>query len=197
AVVPNSTLTACLTTCDANGSQPCDMAAPTGQGSINGTTFGPPLPVVVQGVGVCVVSRWNRDPSGSVDPLTGDTALQTNLSSGDYVTSTSQVCPRCASGTCDSGANQGGSCTVESTITVAGASGNNVYNLSSECLPTASQLRTAVSLCAQASRAPPPQLSLTRPTRRPARACWRPCSAFRRPARAPPTRWPVCRVRGR
>ena len=103
AVVPNSTLTGCLTTCDANGSQPCDIAAPTGQGSINGTTFGPPLPVVVQGVGVCVVSRWNGDPSGSVDPLTGDTALQTNLSSGVYVTSTSQVCPRCASGTCDSG----------------------------------------------------------------------------------------------
>ena len=134
-VAPNAALKACAGTCGAGGDSPCDLEAQTGPGSPNGEAFGAPLPLVAANVAVCLVQRWNGNPTGTIDPQTGDTTLQVNLTSNVHLTSQGQVCPRCTNGQCDSGANAGRACTVESTVTVAQAIGDKVYNLSSECPP--------------------------------------------------------------
>ena len=135
-VAPNAALKACVRTCGPTGSPPCDLEARTGLGSPNGEAFGPPLPLAAANIPVCIVQRWNGDPTGTIDPLTGDTTLQVNLTSDVHLTTLGKVCPRCTNGQCDdSGANAGRACTVESTITVAQAIGDKMYNLSSDCPP--------------------------------------------------------------
>jgi len=71
------------------------------------------------------------------------TATPVLLTSMVFSTSASQVCPRCGSGavgstaTCDSGPNQGKSCTVEGTVPVRNPSAgiDTTYSLSSTCPP--------------------------------------------------------------
>jgi len=133
--VPNAALKACAATCAAGGDPPCDLEARTGLGSPNGETFGAPLPLLAAYVAVCIVQRWNGNPTGTIDPLTGDTTLQVPLTSDVRLTSQGNVCPRCTNGQCDSGANAGRACTVEATMTVAQAVGDKLYDLSSECPP--------------------------------------------------------------
>jgi hypothetical protein len=134
-VAPSAALKACATTCGAGGDSPCDLEAQTGPGSPNGETFGAPLPLVAANVALCLLQRWNGNPTGTIDPQTGETTLQVNLTSGVHLTPQGKVCPRCTNGQCDSGANEGRACTVDSTITVAQAIGDKVYNLSSNCPP--------------------------------------------------------------
>ena len=64
-----------------------------------------------------------------------------NLQSRIFLTSSTQVCPRCSganvgdAGTCDSGAQQGRACITSGIVTVANAVGNKLYTLSTDCAP--------------------------------------------------------------
>jgi hypothetical protein len=145
-LVPNAALKACVKTCGPGGTPPCELEAPTGLGLPNGEAFGPPLPLAAANIPVCIVQRWNGDPTGTIDPLTGDTTLQVNLTSNVHLTSLGKVCPRCTDGQCDSGANAGRACTVEATVTVAQAVGDKVYNLSSKCPPDPASLAAPLDI---------------------------------------------------
>jgi len=137
-VVGNSTLKACLTTCGPDGTPPCQMSGVVGAGTPNGATFGAPLPLLAANVPVCVVNQWNGSPNGigTIDPITGDSSYQINLTSKVYLTTATQVCPRCNNGKCDSGPQQGKTCTTDATLVVAQSLGpNKSYNLSRDCPP--------------------------------------------------------------
>ena len=149
----NSFVKVCLSGCDGTAANPmCTMKGATGTGSLNGATFGAPLPLLASGVPVCVVNRYQPvDITGQVNFFTGDvpssSPLEVKLFADTHFTSTTNVCPRCsvsgtptvgAQGTCDSFAsNPGATCTVESILTVANGAGNKVYPLSTACPPTA------------------------------------------------------------
>lgn len=141
-VPANATLRMCLAGCDTTTNPACveDEAASV---TVSGRTFGAPLPLLAAGVPTCVVNRFDRPH------LTGATAnLSTGAFRGDlhllsdvYITSPSQICPRCSAatvgavGTCDSGRRQGQTCRTDSVLRVAQAIGTRDYSLSTDCLP--------------------------------------------------------------
>jgi hypothetical protein len=145
-VVSNSELRVCLTGCGATSNPQC--GEDEGQtAAVNGATFGAPLPLLASGVPVCVVNSF----TGS--KITGFTADMStgaimgglvNLSSGVFLTSATQVCPRCSgsdvgqAGTCDSGGRSGRACTTSGVVNVANAAGNKTYTLSADCPPSGS-----------------------------------------------------------
>jgi hypothetical protein len=140
-----STLRYCMSACDATTDSLCDMSGSTGaaDASLNGPVFGPPLPLLSQGVPVCVVNRYaDAALTGTYDLATGVLSGQVNLLSDVHVqTPLTDVCPRCngaglgQSGTCTSGARQGQACVVDGTSNVVGSAGNTLYNLSTQCPP--------------------------------------------------------------
>jgi hypothetical protein len=148
----NSTLKLCLSGCDGTAATPmCTMQGTTGTNSLNGETFGAPLPLLASGVPVCVVNRYQPgNITGQVNFFTGDvpsaSPLYVKLFSDTHFTSTTNVCPRCtvsgtptvgAQGSCDqTAANPGKACTIQSILTVANGAGNKVYPLSQACPPT-------------------------------------------------------------
>ncbi len=149
---PRASLRLCLSGCDGGTNPLCDVTGSTG--ALNGNTFGPPLPLIAQGVPVCVVNPYQPgDLTAKFNVQTGEIAdtapLAVNLFSKVHLTSPSQVCPRCegsgapalgAQGICESGANQGQTCTIDSILTVAQAQGSPVYPLSERCVPDPRQL---------------------------------------------------------
>jgi hypothetical protein len=152
-VDPRATLQLCLSGCDASSNPICDANGPVGAGSLNGATFGPPLPLIAQGVPVCVVNNYQTTPvTGKFNVQTGEVLaanpIQVNLFSDVHLTVNNAVCPRCAGssarnygdkGKCDSGQNQGADCTVESILTLTQAEGDKTYRVSSSCPPSSSQ----------------------------------------------------------
>ena len=149
-VDPRASLKVCLSGCDASTNPVCDLMGAVGAGSINGATFGPPLPLIAQGVAVCVINRFQTTPvTGKLNVQTGEvsdtTPIQVNLFSDVHLISDhTNVCPRCstggapqygARGSCSAGPNQGKSCTVESILTVAQSQGSPTYGLSAACPP--------------------------------------------------------------
>jgi len=149
-VDPRATLKVCLSGCDASTNPVCDLMGAVGANSINGATFGPPLPLIAQGVAVCVINRYQSTPvTGQMNVQTGEvsdtTPIQVNLFSDVHLISDhTNVCPRCstggapqygARGSCSAGPNQGKSCTVESIVTVAESQGSPNYGLSPACPP--------------------------------------------------------------
>src|SRR5207249_8654993 len=154
-----SGLTLCLSGCDASTNPVCDATGPTGAQSINTDTFGPPLPLIAQGVPVCVINTFQHDVSAKINVQTGeitaDNPLAVDLFSKVHLTQPNQVCPRCkgsgaptfgATGTCDGGPNQGQACTIDSIITVAQAQGSPLYALSKKCIPAPSQVAGTLSV---------------------------------------------------
>ena len=144
--VSGGSLKYCLTGCDASTNSTCQASGSTGANSLNGPTFGPPLPLFSAGVAVCVVNRL-QDPTiqAVVDVATGSfdaSATPLRLLSDTYQGSSNQVCPRCVSGKCDSGRNQGQNCTVDGSVVVNNPPNvNNVtYNVSKSCLPSQANL---------------------------------------------------------
>src|SRR5438132_2905985 len=101
-VDPRATLKLCLSGCDASTNPVCDLMGPVGAGSINGATFGPPLPLIAQGVAVCVINRFQTTPvTGKLNVQTGEvsdtTPIQGNLVSAAHLNSDhTNVCPRCS-----------------------------------------------------------------------------------------------------
>ena len=112
--------------------------------AVNGATFGAPLPLLAANTPVCVVNRFASTKitgvTASID--TGVMNGTVNLLSDVFLTTTSQVCPRCSGsdagvvGTCDSGAKQGRACTTDGVVTVVNATGNKRYTLSPDCPPS-------------------------------------------------------------
>ena len=141
-VVSNSELRVCLTGCGATSNPQCtEDEAQTAV--VNGATFGAPLPLLAANIPVCVVNNFgNPKITGfSADISTGVGTGTVNLQSRIFLTSSTQVCPRCTganvgdAGTCDSGAQQGRACTTSGIVTVANAAGNKLYTLSPDCAP--------------------------------------------------------------
>jgi hypothetical protein len=149
-VDPRASIRLCLSGCDGTTNPVCDASGATGAGSINGTTFGPPLPLVANLVPVCVVNNYQPGPvtarfnvqTGDVLP---DAPLSVNLFSDTHFTSPDNVCPSCTGpnantygdpGTCNSGQNQGQACTIESILDVVQPGNTRTYRLSSACPPS-------------------------------------------------------------
>ncbi|TMA59987.1 MAG: hypothetical protein E6J75_02000 [Deltaproteobacteria bacterium] len=145
-----SALKLCLTQCDTRTNPLCGACGPTGLGSINTATFGPPLPILAANVPLCVVNRFvpGEAVTGTADIEKGDLNITVGLLSDIFVTTPGEVCPRCTDGTCTSGANTGKTCTVDGTVTVAQADGDKSYLLSRDCPPSAagSQFAGTVSV---------------------------------------------------
>ncbi len=146
--VRGATLTYCLTGCNATTNAMCRASGSTGSAatSLNGPTFGPPLPLFSAGVAVCVVNRF-QDPTidAVVNVQTGEldaTATPLRLFADTYQGTSSSVCPRCVNGRCDGGRNQGGICHVDGTVVVDDPPNVNdvPYGVSRDCLPDASNL---------------------------------------------------------
>lgn len=142
AVTPNGSINVCLSECDTTSDTTCTANGPVGAGTINGPTFGAPLPLLASNVPVCVINRFNRAISGTADFGTGDIELNVTLLSDVYFTNASEVCPRCTNNRCSSGDNQGKACTVDATLVVAEGVGNKTYNLSEDCPPLGNPVAT-------------------------------------------------------
>ncbi len=131
----------CLSGCDASTNPVCTGEGSTGDGSVNGPTFGSPLPLSAANVPVCVVNRFNGNITGTIDLVNGGVSnAEVALASDVVLTPPTEVCPRCnagggglgSQGTCSQTArNPGRRCTVNGEATVNG----DRYTLSSDCLP--------------------------------------------------------------
>lgn len=147
-VTPNATVTLCLSNCDGGADPVCDAAGVTGPGTLNGNTLGAPLPLLTNGVPVCVVNKYRDNISGTTANMTtGEVSGSIPLLSGVYITRTDKVCPRCTGGTCDSGSNTGGACSVDANITVVQSTGpNKNYALSRACPPDGAPSNLTIDL---------------------------------------------------
>ncbi len=155
-VVGGASLRYCLSNCDGTSDTLCDASGETGPGTINGETFGAPLPLLSAGVPVCVVNRFQPGPiTGTFDVSSGEGGVANgpnpvNLFSDTYlrIGNSNEVCPRCnvpgagdasalgKSGTCSSTSrNPGSACVVDGFVKVVGGSGDANYTLSSSCPP--------------------------------------------------------------
>jgi hypothetical protein len=140
-IITGASIHACLSGCDASTDSTCQATGPTGQGSLNGTTLGPPLPLFASNIAVCVINNF-VDPmvQGVYDLATGTfdaTATPIRLDSEVFQTNRDKVCPECRNNRCDSGPRMGAACQVEGSVRVRndGQGVNQVYQLSSSCPP--------------------------------------------------------------
>jgi len=153
-VIGGSSLKYCLSGCDGTTTFDCAGTGTTGAGgatgTLNGPTFGAPLPLLAANVPVCVVNQYmDSTLTGSFNLQTGaaGSAAAPNLvhlNSQVYIrTSFPEVCPRCnvpggggqigSVGKCSNTAsNSGADCRVDGEVTVAG---KGLYLLSSNCTP--------------------------------------------------------------
>jgi hypothetical protein len=165
-VIDGSSLKYCLTGCDSVSTFDCELSGTTAvsgdSNSLNGATFGAPLPLLAANVPVCVVNRF-QDPvlTGHYNLQTGeagtpDNPNTVNLFSDVYLRTsfTGEVCPRCNvpggggklgdKGTCSSSAkNAGAACVVDGEVTVAG---KGLYLLSSACTPLGDSPPTSLDI---------------------------------------------------
>jgi hypothetical protein len=113
---------------------PTTTAGPGFDCTNTGCFFGPPVPIPNGGLSACAVSTFAAPASGATNLLTGASTANVTLALHVYVTGNpGQPCPRCSAvgapgapgtGTCDRGANAGGSCTTQ-----------NSQGLSKDCQP--------------------------------------------------------------
>jgi hypothetical protein len=146
---------ACLSGCDRENNPVCSGTMPFGEGAINGTTFGPPLPLLAEGVATCVVNKWAADVGSppeasvvrSVNLQTGEIEFRATLKSDVYLTGNEvRPCPTCKgaltigqSGKCAGGRNNGKACVTEGISELFGPT-------SSTCLPVGIELVATVSV---------------------------------------------------
>lgn len=144
-VITGARVRLCLSDCDGTGDTECTANGPTGAGTFNGTTFGPPLPLFAAGVPVCVRNDFVEPAlqgtanvaTGQFDSTVAGAETPIRLSSVVFSTSANKVCPECLGGRCDSGTREGQSCQVNGTVRVRNPSQgiDKGYNLSSQCPP--------------------------------------------------------------
>jgi hypothetical protein len=151
-VVVNSQLKFCLSNCDGQSDTTCDASGDTGANSLNGETFGAPLPLLSANTPVCVINEFQAGPvTGTFDLASGEAQAQVNLLSKVYLRSglSDEVCPRCvvaggngdigSTGRCSATAtNSGAPCRVNGKGFVSAGSTSILqqYALSSDCRPT-------------------------------------------------------------
>lgn len=169
-VINGSQLKYCLSECDGESDNSCVLNGTAGAGAtLNGPTFGAPVPLLSSGVPVCLINRF-RDPvlTGTMDLVTGEGTGPVNLTTDIIVTgNTQEICPRClvtggggqlgSAGRCSSTASTPNApCRVNglSTVFVPGT-GNTNYTLSTECVPTQQRFPIMVDL-PLTTGAPPP-----------------------------------------
>lgn len=146
-VIQDVEVTACLSNCDKTTDPICDLTGPTGEGSLNSPTLGPPLPLVAGGVAVCVVNRFQQDFTGTVNLQTGESTIDIKLFSDVHITDRTFVCPRCENGTCDRGPNRGRPCTVHGkTFVEETFASNKTFQLSRDCPPEPNQLLSTLNI---------------------------------------------------
>src|SRR6516162_1203251 len=122
-ILGGTSLKYCLNGCDGTGVTTCTGTGTTGDNSLNGPTFGAPLPLIAANIPVCVVNRFQESTiTNTFDLATGQSTGDVKLFSDVYITGSAQeVCPRClvsggngtigSQGTCSSSArNAGASC---------------------------------------------------------------------------------------
>ena len=118
-------------------------------------TLSPPLPFIVGGVPLCIITRLaTEEIMGSANVQTGAFEAVVNVLADIYVTRLDVVCPRCVGGVdpmgtmagrsahCDSGPSQDGLCGVDGSVTVAGSLGEAGYLLSANCPPAGTPAAT-------------------------------------------------------
>ncbi len=157
-IVNGSSLKYCLTGCDGTSDTTCEGVGSTGDGSLNGPTFGAPLPLLAANVAVCVVNRFQaNEVAMQYDMSTGIGEGDVNLFSDVYLTGdNTEVCPRCivsggggidAFGKCsDKARAPGRDCRVNGLATVALGAGNKDYTLSSSCIPSGNSLAATLNI---------------------------------------------------
>jgi hypothetical protein len=157
-VIFGSQLKYCPSGCDTSSNPVCQLSGPTGPDSLNGETFGAPLPLFTTGVPVCVVNRY-KDPTNTgtfnLQDGTGDGPV--NLFSDVFLRTgqDTQVCPRCnnavafgegalnTAGKCDAtSAAPGDDCIIDGLGTVARGTTTDEYKLSSQCRPAGAPTAT-------------------------------------------------------
>ncbi len=132
----------CLTDCGGADTS-CAGAGATGAGTVNGPTFGAPLPLIAA-TPVCVVNRFDGNISVTeADFQSGAVTANVNLLADVYITSASEVCPQCSGtdvgtvGKCTGGRNAGKDCTVHGKVHVEDAASNDKeFELSADCPPS-------------------------------------------------------------
>jgi hypothetical protein len=137
-VVMGASVYACLQDCDKDSNPVCTGNGPTGPGSLNGKTYGPPLPLVAGNVATCVINEFTEPITiRELNLETGEVEMRVKLNSIVYLTGDKQhPCPTCSgksvgdAGTCRGGPKTGNSCTTEGTTA-------NFGNTSSSCTPSA------------------------------------------------------------
>ncbi len=115
--VPTALVLAAASSADTGSNRNC---------SAPGCLFGPPLPIPNSGSpgsSQCLTHSIARPVGGTLDATTGAATLTLPLRvfvrvTGDLETDTPgiQPCPSCTGGTCDSGANSGGTCTTPTSL---------------------------------------------------------------------------------
>ncbi len=157
-ILGGSTLKYCLSGCDRANATTCTGTGTTGDNSLNGPTFGAPLPLVAANIPVCVVNRYQDSTiTNTFDLATGKSTGDVKLFSDVYITNSQEVCPRCvvpggsgaigSQGTCSSSArNPGATCTVSGIDYVAQGAGNPNYLLAGECIPPGNAIAGTLDL---------------------------------------------------
>jgi hypothetical protein len=91
-----------------------------------GCYFGSPYSLTTpQAIDICVVTTVRYDATGTADCRTGEVNMAEPLEADVYL----GFCPTCTGGTCNSGANSGGACTIDGP-----------GDASVDCLPAAASL---------------------------------------------------------
>ena len=157
----------CLQGCDLSTNPVCTGSGETNAngktGTINGDTFGSPLPLLSGGVPVCVINEYRDDITlDSFDLSTGELAMKVRLLSKVHQTSTTEPapCPNCkvsgtatigAPGRCERGPNDGKPCTIDGLTSFGPTSkdcpppgSNNVGNLEIDLDLTTAQVNLPI-----------------------------------------------------
>jgi hypothetical protein len=163
-IIGGSSLKYCLSGCDGTTTFACTGTGSTAAGgatdSLNGATFGAPLPLLAANVPVCVVNVYqDATLNGTFNLQTGEAGTAANpnlvhLNSMVYLRTTfPEVCPRCnvpggggigSVGKCsDTAKNAGADCRVDGEVTVAG---KGLYLLSSACTPLGDMAPTGLDI---------------------------------------------------
>jgi len=136
-VVIGAAVYACLQGCDTSTNPVCTGTGPTGLGSLNGKTYGPPLPLLAADVATCVINEFSEDITiRKLDLEKGEVEMRVKLNSVVHLTGDkNHPCPTCSgntigeTGTCQGfGPNLGKSCTTDGTTVRFG-------NTSNDCPP--------------------------------------------------------------
>jgi hypothetical protein len=128
----------CLRDCDDVTTTTCQLSAARAPRPL------PPLPLLVNGVPLCVALRVATPPAGTYDLASGALDLNTTVAATFHVLQPqTDVCPRCSgdgaggsTGTCRGGANAGAPCIVDARTMLVGGAGDTEYQLSGDCLPS-------------------------------------------------------------